>query len=446
MNKYLKTKQIEQANRRIISNTIYIIVFSIPILRYYDLLGSLGLESFLWGITLICFFILMSYESQLVDEEINKSKLLYLCFIIWSVCISLVYEFYTKYNIYSIYSHYTVLSYIMPLVAVFIVYEMLDGRLDATKAIDIYGKFVFCVVAVYIIQWILKVFGRELSFKMPFLHYSDSYYYLNARVFGMNSGSLSSVFSERAHFAEYIVPYIAICLYSKDLVKIHRIGKAVFLSIITVSTASGNGIIVVLIEWVCFLLFFGKLRNTTKILLILLGVLVSYILYNELQKIEVFNDLFNRLFVNNTGNEYLNTKADYRVYRGFDYFRQLPHLQQLIGVGYLHMSPFARINGLTSQYDSNTSVFEFFNTVSQVLLYFGLIGFAFFSAHLWNLYKSKSYSAKGLTIITVALWCSSQMLFNNTYIMYTLLIIICVIQDTDLATKSSELNGKEKNE
>ena len=211
----------------------------------------------------------MSYESQPVDEEINKSKRFYLCFILWSVCISLAYEFFTKYNIYSIYSHYTILSYIMPIVAAFIVYEMMNGRLDTTKAIEIYGRFVCFVVAVYIFQWILKILGRQFSFRMPFLQYSDSYAYLRNKVFGMNSGTLSSVFSERAHFTEYITPYIAICLYSKGLVKKNRIGKAIFLSVITVSSVSGNGIIIVIIELGCFFLVFGKLKKTVRILLLL---------------------------------------------------------------------------------------------------------------------------------------------------------------------------------
>lgn len=418
------------------------IILLIPILRYYDIIGSLGLESVLRTIAALLVFYLFHFESIYHQEAFVKSRNWFLLFCIWSVAITLAYELGSDINISSSFVNYTLFSYVLAIVSMIIIYGTLSGKVDLSKTFIIYEKIVYFLVAIYLVQIVMNSVGIRISFKVPGLKYGSAYGYLNSEIMGFNGARPSSLFSERAHFAEYITPFIAVCLFSDKIIKRHRLVKAIFFSVVTISTVSGNGIIILLIEWGLYFIFFSNLKGGVKIPVIILAAIVFAFAYNQLQSNEAYSDIFNRMFANNTGNEYLHAKADYRIYRGFDLFIKLPMFQKIIGVGYEHMYIFARLNQIESIYDSSSQAYEFFNTIAQILLYFGIIGFILFCGHMLMLFFSRSKVAKGLVIISIALWLSSQMLYSNTHIMYLLLTASAVSLINSEERKSEQVRQK----
>ena len=220
------------------------------------------------------------------------------------------------------------------------------------------------------------------------------------------------------------------CLYSKNLVQKNRIKKAVIYSVCVVSTASGNGIVIVALIWLMYFAFFGEFKKRHHRFFVMIAGLVMLVgAFYALKQIPRFSDMFDRLFVDNSGSAFENTKADYRVYRGLDIFSKLPFWAQLVGVGYPHMFLFAQKYDIVSVYDLSWKLYEYFSAVSMVLLYSGGVGAFFCFKHFYALYKFKSKTVKGLIVITAALWCSTEMLFRTTHIMYILLIIAVLIRE-----------------
>lgn len=416
-------------DRKKISKIIFFIIIVMPFIRYYNLPGiSIGLET----VCLILLFLLCialqsvtSNNNKKKSINLKKSRINFLFFSLWLFLITIFYELCTNLNINNPASNYTINTFIMLIPTIIIIITLLDTRIKTEGLFLMYEKFVYIVIIVYILQWILMLINVKIAFNLPFFKYTDSWSYLEQIVFGMNNRP-TSLFSEQAHMCEYLIPYLAICLYSNCYKK--KFLKAILVSAIMVSTVSGNGIVVVCIQWACYFLIFGRMNITYRFLLILLGIVIFIGLYNYLMGLPVFNKMFKELFINTTG-KYTSTKADYRVYRGFDYYFQFPPLQKIIGVGYKHMNAFACENGIFSKYDNATNAFEFFSTITQVLLYTGIVGFVFFVKHLYALWNSKSYLVKGMLISFVAIWFSSQMLFANTYIMYIVFIIIACLED-----------------
>ena len=160
------------------------------------------------------------------------------------------------------------------------------------------------------------------------------------------------------------------------------------------------------------------------VLLTLTFVIVSIIVYLSSESIR---DMFDILFVNKVGGSY--TKANYRIYRGFDYFLQLPFEHKIFGVGLGNMKYFSGVLGISSTFDSDHLAFEFFSMITQILLYFGLFGFCLFCLHLKRMWSRGGRACRVCIVASVAIWFSSQMLFTSTHIFYLLIMLFAFVTD-----------------
>ena len=416
-------------NRNKISNLAFALIFIMPFFRYYDIpIIGVSVETLLLAIiTILCFMLLKVSHVENEKTLMSKSRNSFLCFFIWLYFITWIYEIGTVFNSHNSASSYSLMTYIMIVPAAYIIYSLFDYRWNVNNVFSIYSRLVRFVIYIYAIQWGLKIFGITISFKIPFLPYNDSWEYLNRIVFGMNLRP-TSIFSEPAHLAEYLLPYLAICLFDNREHK--NLKKATIITVIVISTASGNGIVGALILWGTYLMIFAKINLVYRIGIVLFGAVVCFFTYQLLLTIPTYSHIFGELFVNTTG-KYSGTKADYRVYRGFDYYFQLPTFQKLTGIGYQHMHAFANEYNIASKFDSLNDAFEYFSTLTQVLIYSGVIGMSFFVNHLYSLWKYRDLLVKGLLILSVALWFSSQMLFANSHIMYMALIAASIMYEPE---------------
>ena len=402
--------------KRTFTTLSFLIIFTLPITRYYDITGTtFGLNSLLKIVLLVLLLVLFFLNRKRINNRrFILSRRFYLVFALFGALITGYYEIFASLRGTS------VTGLLVLLATALIIYLLYYSTSDTKSIFKIYSVFVYVLVAIYFFQWAIHLFGMRINFKLP-LPFSDSYYMCNRIVFGMEDLP-TSLFSERAHFCEYILPFITICLFKKNKVK-SDYAKAIFMSLIAISTISGNGIIGVAIVWALYLFFFNSFKATKKAFVAFVGFGVIIIAYFILMSIPSFYEMFNILFVNRSGTGSSYTKAAYRIYRGFDLFAKLPLKQKLFGVGFGHMELFSRIYNIKSVYDKSAE-YEFFNAIAQVMLYFGLFGLALFGLSVFFLFVNKSHLTRALIIVFIALAFSSQFLLQDQHVFLISLIIV----------------------
>lgn len=419
--------------RRMLSNILCVLALCLPIFRYYDFLSTgLAMETIMTllmlAICLIMFYMGMNHR-HMVYTEIRKSQVWFGLLIFWLLLITCIYEIFTEVNVNNPQADYTSISLIMIVIRAVVIGYLLGGDFDYRDIFKIYSVLVTFIIVIYALQWAMVAAGLRMSFRMPFLPLANSYAYLTSSpYFGMDPDP-TSLFSERAHLAEYLVPYIAVCLFGNGLIKKQALLKAVIVSIVVFTTVSGTGIVIVLIEWVLFFAGLGQKKSKFRFLYFIAGALILIAVYYILRQVPAVDLMLDRLFVDNTGNDYSSTKADYRIYRGFDLFTKLPLYGQIFGIGYNHMQLFASIHNIVSEYDNDDLAYEFFSTIFQISIYSGYIGIVCAVKHIYHLFKSNSPLAKALIIIMLAMWCSSAMFLTNSHIVMIMLIIATIYYD-----------------
>ena len=423
------------------------LVFLYPIVRYYKVpIIGVGFESIM--AVLICIIGLLLWLKRFYwgcERELLKSKRFYLFFLVWAILITLYYELFTGLNYRNPIANYNTNSMMIFFVSGLVIFFILRGIIRTDNCLKIYTGFVYMLLVIVIIQWLLLTIGMRINFKLPF-EYTSDWSYMSNKIFGMNSYP-TGLFSERSHLCEYLCPYVALCLFSNRLVKERRIAKAVLLSAVIIGTASGNGIIVLLIEWVLWFLGIGQAKEnihlSNRIIIVVIGFAGLIGMYLFLSSIPRFATMFNTLFFDSTGSQYTSSKADYRIYRGFDIFFRLPFFQKFTGVGFKHMYMFAEVNGIKSVFDYFwKDVYEYFSAISMVMLYFGFIGLVFFMLHLWEIFKCKIDVVRGLIIVMIALFFSCEMLLNYSHIMFCLIIVMAFSMER-INSNSADLNRKD---
>lgn len=410
------------------SKASFLIIFLLPLFRYYDVPGtSISSETVLSFLLLMCLIAAISLcRTPIVDSiELKRSRINFLIFGLWAFLITGIYEVFTSMNVTNPNSGFSVFALIQAVQVFVIIWLLLSGKIDGKDAFKIYEGIAKIVLFIFALQWLLLLTGVQVSFKLPLHEYNEASLGLNNIIFGMNT-TPTSLFSEKAHFCQYLLPYLAICLYSDRLVRKRRMIKAVVVTVAMIMTVSGNGIIAAAILWLLYFLIFGKSKRGTRIFVAILGVAIMIIVFEILQRIDVFNSMFAQLFSDNSGGGYHFVKADYRIYRGFDLFGKLPILQETFGVGYRHMKMFATQAGIVSQFDSSNAAYEYFSSVTQVLLYFGVVGFIPFVNHLRLLLKTKYSAVCGTLILFITLVFSSAMFLDCSHMLYMAIIVIAL--------------------
>jgi hypothetical protein len=377
---------------------------------------EIGFEMALKALTILNLTLLMLHRNRdfYINPYINNSGAFFLLFGLYAIIITFISNSANNYPVNNNINF--MLSFIF---SVLIIQFLLSGKLVLTDVFRIYSDFVWIIIFICIIQWGLLIGGLRVSFKLPGLTYADSWAQLSSQVFGMNEYP-TSLFSEKAHFCEFLVPYLACCLFSDSLIQNRRLLKAIVVTLLIVMSVSGNGVVLAFLCWGLYFTLFNQYKSINKVLLIVLGIGVIFASFYILTRIDTVNSMLSMLFTNN---KYGYSKANYRVYRGFDMFGKLPITQKIFGVGYYRMQAFAEQYNIVSNYDTSWNTYEYFSGFTQVLLYFGIIGFILTLLHIMQLFKVKYNITRGLIILFIAVSLSSEILFQGFHIVYILLIL-----------------------
>lgn len=272
--------------------------------------------------------------------------------------------------------------------------------------------FIFQVLLMYTISFPLQFtipalpVKDELEFPFQILsYYNRSSSYIR----------FPGPFSEPSHYAAYLMPLLIMELFDEEKRLKDKWKLPVCISVTMVISTSGLGILLCAVTWGFYFVFdYSTTKNRLALLpVLLLAVLVLFALlmtYSE----QFYVTVSNLFFVTDISRFSDGSKADYRIYRGFSMYFQLPLLNKLFGVGYANMNDFALIHGINTIYDVQTSgSVEYYNGLSQILLYSGGFGFILWIRGMIGYVKGMSKVGKILFLIYVFYIIGSGTLFGT---------------------------------
>jgi len=386
-----------------------IIIFLLPILMYYEI-NTIGITTIL----AIILFVLILFDRIFVDRKNNlfkNNKKYILIYMIYFIMLSFINKFIDSYSVNL--GNIFMIAIIISLIFIFQNFE---------NSNDIFIKTykVFCtIILIYLCIQMIFYYGFNviLSGKIPFLELGEGYN-LNNHTFGVSVStyytSFSSFFSERSHLVLYCAPFLCIILFD------HKKGyliKSIFISLLLCFTFSGNGIMIVMIIWLLFFISIKSIKNKSKFILLLFGLIIMVAFYMFLKNNKSFSSVLNNLFVSESGNN--DSKADYRIYRGFNIFLSMPADKMIFGIGYKNLISFSDWYGLTSKYETNK---EYLNSIAQILIYTGIIGFIPFLIFFVKEFMNKCLKKRVLLIVFLLFSLSSSIFLEGTWLIYMILI------------------------
>lgn len=252
----------------------------------------------------------------------------------------------------------------------------------------------------------------------------NSTYYFNT--FGYR---FSGLFSEPAHFSQYIsIALLVLLFYNFDNFKISKFKKTTT-SIIFIFALllNGSGTGFAMIIFVMILYFINNEKKNLGSLLLKLTVYVigiiflTYIITNEslnvgLDRIMSFSDL---------------SSGNIRVLRPFYVFDSLPALSKVIGVGYANYSEYVINSSLATAYELSIGS-AWTNTLGYILVGSGFLGFIFYLSFILYLFKNTKHFYRYLVIL-IAVFA----LFTEVPLSFQFITIMSFINNGRLTEKNT---------
>lgn len=296
----------------------------------------------------------------------------------------------------------------------------IQGAFDYKFGINFY---VNCAVAfsLYLILQAVLAYGLNifLTSKLPLLSLLNEKAFVIPANYYSTYGwiKLASIFAEPAQFCQYVIPALCFSLFGFDKYYQKRINIAVVLSVAIVLSTSANGILIAFAIW-CLYFYYKNKKNLFKLLFVVFGIFIITAIAYQIPLIQ--KSLINLFIPENT----TASKADYRIYRGFLYYLQLPIKNKILGVGFLSSDDFSLIYRITTKYDySWNTVTEYFNNMASILIYSGIIGGLMYIKMVYEIFKSKIASIRVLSICFAALCISSSFYYNEMWILYMIWLL-----------------------
>lgn len=383
-----------------------IIILLLPLVIYYDFpFTSINIATVLSLVLLIVSTFLVRQK----NFRINKGLLFVLIYVVCSTILTLIF----RKTIPFVHFAFIIVNIIISI----LITGNIRNTIDVSCLVKHYKRILCLLIFIFILQHLTSLItGRIMYGLIPFLPITDSYkgvktglsietysYFASMRL-------ISSSFSEPAHFAVYLLPAFVISLREKKKL---NWAMLIITSLTVLMTLSGNGILSMIIFFLAFLLLDRKLSIAKRAGGLIAVCLFFFLTFLILNRISVFNELFSNLF---SGDLNRGSKADYRIFRGFYIFGTLPVSNKLFGLGFHQITDYLTLNNLATPYDYGTSNLEYANFIAQYLIYFGIIGFIFPVAFVYQLFRKGNHYSNAFLITMIALWFSSSMMFDSIWI------------------------------
>ncbi len=414
-----KTKYLDCIISFLIAITPFMGYYAAPVLfREFSTFNEMVL-------TLLLFArLLMSYNRF----KISNSNFAGVIFLVWIIMVTVISSLMPYSKAYSFHGLIGLVTCTLIILMASNIKEVLSNF------VKIYTAIALVAIAVYIVQFLMFYgFGRAISFRLPIKlldAYKKAFDYSSFNVY---SAQFSSFFSEKAHFCQFVLPLLAIKINKIDGKK--GIVYPILLTLVLFSTASGNGILVSAMLWGVFFLRNGRSQKKTfKIV----GLMICFVVIV----------LFAHIILSNMSPQYLYTirnltsggKAGYRIYRGAEAFSQLPVINMLLGIGYRQYASFSQMFGISTNYDIAGVNPEYFSSLFQLTIYFGLVGLLFAVMICTKLYLYSSKSSKMILMAYIALGISSSIFLDSMCVLYFAGIFALNYGGSAVETKGTEKN------
>lgn len=370
-----------------------------PLLEPYYLIGTINMFKFFMLFNCVFFFIKRTVPIS-IDRNLKH-------FIIYAFTIPSLVALTFGYTSHILGSYLTVILFVLNLYLVlpFVNYEYLKR---------IYGYFAGFSVIIFIIQEIqYNILGYRMACLVPFFKLASQNMDMSQQLRAIqNLDRSSSIFAEPSHFAQYIVPYLAVCmgkLHSENKLLDWRI---IVLSLCLLWLRSGNGILLCAVMWICFILFTNIRRGLKYFLIFPLCIVASIVFLNNISKTEIGEELQSRTEEMSISDDKI-TSGYIRLYRGYYIYGELNPIIKIFGVG---------LGGANDAIDNSSRSWMFkegdhyLNNIQILLISYGLLGTILFFVFLIGLIRKNFFEGKLIIIgfITMSFmesfFCSPKML------------------------------------
>lgn len=293
-----------------------------------------------------------------------------------------------------------------------IIYFLINDKRIGQSFIDIYIKFAIFFALFLLLQYVAFIFGGvAISGKIPFL---DEY---NREVVSVLEGRIlriSSFFAESSHFAVYEIPALLMLLFGKTKVK-YPIFWIVILSISVLLSTSSNGILIMGVVYIAYVYkrFFSKLN----IAYLIIGGALLVAGYYFISHSMYIKDVTYGLFVQEA--DMTTSKAEMRIYRGFNMFADLPTDKQIFGIGWRNAENYCKTCNTQLYGKYAVAVFDYFNSIAGTLIYAGIIGLLLLTLFFFSLFKrTDDFGARTLVTCVFIIMGSSSVLMSDQWVFF----------------------------
>ena len=298
-----------------------------------------------------------------------------------------------------------------------IVYFLITNRRLSQQFIDVYTRLAVFFALFLLLQYVAFVFFNiRISGVIPFLKF------YNREVESIGEGRLlriCSLFAESSHFAVYEIPALIMYLFKKAHQK-NILLKIVIISLSILLSTSSNGLIIMIIAYFAFIVY--KYYRRINLLYFILGGIILLGAFYFISKSKFIDDVTYGLFVQEV--DMTTSKAEMRIYRGFNMYVDLPLDKQLFGVGWRNAQRYCRSCNKALYNTYYADVFDYFNSIAGSLIYSGIIGCFLLCLFFYNLFKhTNDFATRTLVICVFILMGTSSVLMSDQWVFFMAAII-----------------------
>jgi len=382
----------------IFHTAIMIVLLFMPVLNIYgnpDGWSYATLFSFPLSVLFFCYSILKG--TNILDV---MSKGLPIYFLYWGLAMA-------------------IFTFNLPLgvVQIFITYLMFFGCFHVNPYIRYFKVFALICLAVFFIQEVTyQTSGYRISGiidGLPLHSIEDTSLYLSIKTEGERS---SSIFSEPAHFAQFLLPLLAIEIFY-DKSKFHWI-YAVIVGIALLYLRSGNGLLGLIPILLFVIPFFSKGKKPSKwLILILFSFIIMEIGYLYVNS-QIGIDMAKRQEELATIYEDGSRSGFLRVWRGIYVFQDYNIFEKIFGCPSSAIQ-LTHIKNAGMEMEAGYELY--FNMLQKIFLNTGFIGFLIFVYICFHIWRNNTICGRAILSTMIVLSFISAIYMTSTMLTYMLL-------------------------
>lgn len=331
----------------------------------------------------------------------------YICYFLLMLTVSLLNCMLGGYSVASVVVRHLVYAFYIMLIYEFAGKRIINGE----YAYNIWKILAMLASSALLIQvfahYLLK---KDLFFLIPFFKYNQSTLpnyssyvatYLSEYRYNFRP---SSIFLEPSQFSLFVSPILALIL-NKEKISKKDFALSMLISIAVILSTSGTGYLLVFISWMNFLLKVLKRREVESWKLFFMVLAIVVIIYTVLSS-EYLSTLLARIGSINNGD---SSSINVRLVKGFHFYSILNPVEKFFGIGAGNYDAYI----LTHPYINSKYAYEYMNSIAELLVSTGILGFVIVC---YLLLQIRDYLRKsGLTImfwIILAMYFTGSVLFS----------------------------------